>query len=649
MKKLKLRCKNVSGSMGSRTMILKRYHAFWNYSAMNAKIRTLLRTIVLLVIITMSAGLNLCPAQGNDSLGGGKTRKQVLILYSQPLDFPATEMTAQGIREIFFNNSEFNILVFTEFLDLSRFRNSEQIRALADLLRLKYSNSRIDVIISVDSPAANFLIDHPLDVFPDTQIVMCSIPQALGKKIESLDLRKRATCVFEPSNGAQLIHAALSLFPGTTNAAFVAGAFENDELRGRDLKNSLEEFKGRLNLFDLSGLTKQQTMDRIRSLPADTIIFFSTFFVDADGISYVPRDVLKKISEESGHPIFGPYDSFMGHGIVGGPLISVRLQGKRAAEVALEIMQGADAGHIPFDPGFGTTVSQYDWRQLQRWDIPDGKLPPGSSVLFRKPTIWELYKVQAIIVIALIMFQSGLIMALFVNLQKRKRAEISLLNSRQDLRVLAGRLISSQEDELKKLAREFHDDIVQRLAAAAIETGTLQLKASESHDPNVERIRSVKEQLIALSEDVHAISREIHPSILKDLGLVRAINSLCVMFSDRENIPVEIHGDEVPDTISKDVSLCFYRVIQESLRNIAKHAKAKHVTISLKVVGPEIFLAITDDGVGFVPQTVRQTPGIGLASMRERVDYINGTLKIISEPGGGSRIELSAPLEGGSR
>ena len=218
---------------------------------MNAKIRTLLRTIVLLVIITMSAGLNLCPAHGNDSLGGGKTRKQVLILYSQPLDFPATEMTAQGIREIFFNNSEFNILVFTEFLDLSRFRNSEQIRALADLLRLKYSNSRIDVIISVDSPAANFLIDHPLDVFPDTQIVMCSIPQALGKKIESLDLRKRATCVFEPSNGAQLIHAALSLFPGTTNAAFVAGAFENDELRGRDLKNSLEEFKGRLNLFDI--------------------------------------------------------------------------------------------------------------------------------------------------------------------------------------------------------------------------------------------------------------------------------------------------------------------------------------------------------------------------------------------------------------
>ena len=84
-------------------------------------------------------------------------------------------------------------------------------------------------------------------------------------------------------------------------------------------------------------------MDRIRSLPADTIIFFSTFFVDADGISYVPRDVLKKISEESGHPIFGPYDSFMGYGIVGGPLISVRLQGKRAAEVALEIMQGADA------------------------------------------------------------------------------------------------------------------------------------------------------------------------------------------------------------------------------------------------------------------------------------------------------------------
>lgn len=630
-------------------MILKWHHAFWKCSVMSQKILTLYRPMVWLAMLTLLAGLNPYPTQANDSGSVGKSQKQVLILYSQPLDFPATEMTAQGIHEVFFNNYEFNIQVFSEFLDLSRFRNSEQVLALAEFLRLKYTNIKIDAIISVDSPAAQFLIDHPRNVFPDTQIVMCSIPQALGKKIETLELRNRTTCVFETQNGAQLIHAALSLFPETANAAFVAGAFENDELRGRDLRNSLQDFRGRLNLFDLSGLTKQQTIERIRSLPADTIVFFSTFFVDADGISYVPRDVVNKISEEIGHPIFGPYESFMGYGIVGGPLISVRLQGKRAAEVVLEILQGANAGNIPFDQGLGTTVSLYDWRQLQRWDIADSKVPPGSSILFRKPTIWELYKIQAMTVIALIIFQSGLIMALFVNLQKRKRAEISLLNSRQDLRVLAGRLISSQEDELKKLAREFHDDIAQRLAAAAIETGTYELKVAEGNSPDLDKIRVIKEQLIALSEDVHTISREIHPSILKDLGLVRAINSLCVMFSDRENIPVDLEAEDVPSSINRDVALCFYRVTQESLRNIVKHSKATMVNITLKIVDNDIMLTIADNGIGFVPQTVRQTPGIGLASMRERVDYINGTLHIISKPGAGSRIELVAPLQGGSR
>lgn len=131
--------------------------------------------------------------------------------------------------------------------------------------------------------------------------------------------------------------------------------------------------------------------------------------------------------------------------------------------------------------------------------------------------------------------------------------------------------------------------------------------------------------------------------------MVRAINSLCVIFSDRENIPVDLEAEDVPSSINRDVALCFYRVTQESLRNIVKHSKATVVSITLKVVDHDIMLTVSDNGIGFVPQTVRQTPGIGLASMRERVDYINGTLHIISKPGAGSKIELVAPLEGGSR
>lgn len=602
--------------------------------------------VVMITVILMIVMLILPVGLLADMSKSGKPIKRVVALYSQPLDFPATEMTAQGIREVFFDQSDIRVQIFSEYLDLSRFRDERQVRALAEFMRLKYENVDFDVVISIDSPATNFLIDNSSNVFPNSQLVFSSIPQTLGKKIETLEIRKRATCVIEPTNGAKLIHSALLLFPGATNAAFISGAFENDELRARDLRNSLEEFRGRVNIIDLSGLTRNETIQRVKGLPADTLVFFSTFFVDANGISYVPRDVLKSISSQTGHPVFGPYESYMGYGIVGGPLASVKLQGKRAATVALEILKGASAADIPFDYGLETIVHEYDWNQLRRWEIKERNLPPGSSVINRKPSIWELYKAQAIVVVALILLQSALIMALFVNLQRRKRAELSLLDSRQDLRILAGRLISSQEDELRRLSREFHDDIAQRLAAAAIEAGTLQLKAAEKEDPNLDRIRSIKDQLINLSEDVHAISREIHPSILKDLGLIRAVNSLCVMFSDRENIPIDLETEEIPVPIDKNISLCFYRVIQESLRNVAKHANAHKVTVSLKFVRPELVLKIRDDGKGFVPQGVREIPGIGLASMRERVDYINGSLKILSEPGKGTTVELSAPLEG---
>src|SRR5208337_154268 len=149
------------------------------------------------------------------------------------------------------------------------------------------------------------------------------------------------------------------------------GAFENDEIRSLDLRKSLEAFRGKMNIVDLSGLPIGDLLEQVRKLPGDTLIFFSTFFVDGRGRSFIPRDVLKLISDEANLPVFGPYESFLGHGIIGGPLTSLRLQGKRAAEVAIQILRGTPAGEIPFDYGLGTMVNEYDWRQLQRWNIKE--------------------------------------------------------------------------------------------------------------------------------------------------------------------------------------------------------------------------------------------------------------------------------------
>ncbi|MDR0476484.1 MAG: histidine kinase [Desulfobulbaceae bacterium] len=568
--------------------------------------------------------------------------KQVVILYSGTRNFPATVDVEKGLNEGFAGNN-LNIQLFSEYLDLSRFRDTQQREALADLLRHRYSASRIDLVIGVDVPAANFLMEHTT-LFADTPIVLCLVPEDIRDRILASSLKDRVAGVLQPTSALRnLMDLILHLKPTTKQVVLVSGSYENDLLRADVLRQVLGNLRDRVELIDLSAQPLEKILERCETLPPDTVIVYSTFSVDADGRSFISRDVLQSIATHTKAPIFSPSESFMGKGIVGGSLISLRLQGNRAAEMALHILHGQMPQSLPW-AGADTTVSLYDWRQLQRHGIDEALLPPGSTVLFRESTIWELYRFYIVGVAVLVLVQSLLIIGLLINLRQRKEAEAALRDSQQELRTLAGRLISAQEEELGRLARGFHDDYTQRLAAMAIEAGALELQVGRNEPPFQGRIGRLKEQLAHLSEDIHALSRELHPAILKDLGLVRAVRSLCLRFADREGIPVNCHLDPLPDDIPPDIALCIYRVIQEGLRNIGKHAHARHADVFLKATADHLLATIEDDGIGFDPKRSRHTPGIGLASMRERVQYVQGTFTIQSAPGQGTVIELSAPL-----
>ena len=211
---------------------------------------------------------------------------------------------------------------------------------------------------------------------------------------------------------------------------------------------------------------------------------------------------------------------------------------------------------------------------------------------------------------------------------------------------LTGKLISAQEEERRRLARELHDDLTQRLAMLAIDAGTVEKQLHSVSPPACEQLHKMREQITQLSRDVHDISRRLHPAILEDLGLVEAIRSQCNAFEDHEEIPVDFTAENVPDEICGDVAFCYYRITQESLRNIAKHAQAERVRVSLLGNGGDLKLAIEDKGIGFDPQQQKEPLGLGLASMAERVRLVQGTLNVHSEPGQGTRIQVRAPLTG---
>jgi signal transduction histidine kinase len=239
---------------------------------------------------------------------------------------------------------------------------------------------------------------------------------------------------------------------------------------------------------------------------------------------------------------------------------------------------------------------------------------------------------------------------IFTNALARKRAdedlrarEQSLRHAREGLRRLAAKLLHAQEEERRRIAREMHDDWTQRLALLGIDVARL-----EKHIGAPERalplLRTMQEKLVALSEDVHALSRQLHPSILDDLGLVEAVRSECASLSRREAIAVVYRPEGVPNSLPKDVALCVYRVAQEALRNVAKHAAVREARVSLVATGPELLLRVEDKGVGFDPAGGHAHPGLGLSSMEERARLIAAKLSVTSAPGRGTTVEVRVPL-----
>ena len=231
-------------------------------------------------------------------------------------------------------------------------------------------------------------------------------------------------------------------------------------------------------------------------------------------------------------------------------------------------------------------------------------------------------------------------------IKQRQRAEGELQKSQEEYRLLAGKLLTVQEAERRRLARELHDDLTQRLAVLAIEAGKLEHQLQDSATQVPERLRDMKEEMVKLSGDVHAISRQLHPSILEDLGLVDAISSECTGFTEREGIVVDFAPTDIPPGIPKDVALTMYRVIQEGLKNVAKHAQATKAMVSLIGKDNSIRLSIQDNGVGFAPARAKKKGGLGLASMKERVYLIQGSITVKSKPGQGTEIKVRAPLRG---
>jgi PAS domain S-box-containing protein len=224
-----------------------------------------------------------------------------------------------------------------------------------------------------------------------------------------------------------------------------------------------------------------------------------------------------------------------------------------------------------------------------------------------------------------------------IDITDQKMAQDALEN-------VSGRLIEAQEKERSRIARDLHDDICQRLALLSMELEQANRSVNGSSQATNERLEEIQRHCAEIAGDVQALSHELHSSKLDFLGVVAGVRGFCREFAKQHKVSVEFKEENVPIHLSKDVSLCLFRVAQEGLHNAVKYSGTTQFTVILRKIANEVRLEVRDSGIGFDVEKAKRNRGLGLVSMQERIHLVGGTFFVDSTPGEGTRIVAVVPL-----
>lgn len=242
-----------------------------------------------------------------------------------------------------------------------------------------------------------------------------------------------------------------------------------------------------------------------------------------------------------------------------------------------------------------------------------------------------------------------LVVVIVEDISDKRAAEEKLQRSEAKLQRLAGRLIQAQEEERTWIARELHDDINQRLALLAVNLDRVIQDVPDSTAAFKQEVAEAKKEVEEVCNDIQALSHRLHSSKLELTGLTRAAASFCKELADRQKVEIDFRSDRIPKDLSKEISLCLFRVLQEALQNATKHSGSRHFQVSLSAESNEIDLTVHDSGNGFDPAEAMKGRGLGLTGMKERLKLVNGDLSIDSQLNAGATIHARVPLSPSSR
>ena len=212
-------------------------------------------------------------------------------------------------------------------------------------------------------------------------------------------------------------------------------------------------------------------------------------------------------------------------------------------------------------------------------------------------------------------------------------------------RDLAGRLITSQEAERSRIARDLHDGVCQEVASVTVDLSYLRQRSSDMQSRDVQEIlRSLEQRAATITETLRVLSHGLHPTVLHHIGLVAALQAHCAEVERQHRLPVSFLADGQVEPASRRVALSLFRIAQEALRNTTRYGHARHATVTLSRDNGDLALVVADDGDGFDVVGARRAGGLGLVSIEERARMVEGKATIHSRPGRGTTIEVRVPI-----
>ena len=314
-------------------------------------------------------------------------------------------------------------------LDTARVQDEQDEGPFVEYIRALLSGRKLDLIVPVGAPSAFFMQRYRKLLFPTTPMLIMG---ADLRRIPGATLTSNDVAVLLDLDLPAYLKNILRLLPETTDIAVVVGNSPVERFWTSELRRDFEPLANRVNITWFNDLTFAEMQTRAASMPPQSAIFWFLLSEDAAGVPYSQDRALETLREASTVPVFGMGDYELGRGIVGGPLMQTRELGRAGAAVALRILKGETPGSIePPSVLFGAPI--YDWRELQRWDISESRLPPGSIVQYREPPAWEQYRWQIMVVAATLLAQTLLIAYVLVQSRRRRQAEADAAEQRGEV------------------------------------------------------------------------------------------------------------------------------------------------------------------------------------------------------------------------